>query len=63
MAGSYHTSIVVLPSTGQLDDLDKVLAEEEEKGYELHSLTELTRDGSTALAGTERLLVVTKRQG
>ena len=63
MADSYHTSIVELPSTGKLDALDKVLADEEEKGYELHSLTELTKStGYGNSAYEEKLLVVTKRK-
>ena len=62
MAGSYHTRIVPLAGGENLSELDKFIAEEEEKGYELHSLTELTNSTYSGHPGQERLLAVTKRK-
>jgi hypothetical protein len=61
MAGSYRTTIVHLSGGEDLSELNDVLAEEEEKGYELHSLTELTNSQYPGHPGNERLLVVTRK--
>ena len=57
MAGSYHTGTVRVPSS---EDLNEYLEKEEEQGYELISLTELTRP-LASLDNTERFLVVTRK--
>ena len=59
----HHTRIVRLTDGKDLSELDKFLAEEEDKGYELYSLTELTNmAGRNPSSGEIRLLVVTKRK-
>ena len=63
MASSYHTEIVPLTGDHPLSKLNEYLADEEDKEYELNSLTELTRQAVQGKTDTtERLLVVTKKK-
>ena len=57
----YHTHIVILENGEDLTELDKVLTQEDEKGYSLRSVTELTQGPSQTQAGKQRLLVITER--
>ena len=61
MDSFHHTKIVPVGGAEALSELNKYLTEEEDKGYELYSLTELTNTQEhNRPHGIATLLVVSK---